>query len=122
VIVKPTPIRGNRGETIVHACYDSGSGVSLLRRDIADRVGSAPLPAPRSFGLADGERRVEAQEEATLDVTIKGVVVFYTFYVVEQLSDDMIIGSDMLQRWKIELDPENEDVDIDPNVVARIRV
>jgi len=72
--------------------------------------------------LADGERRVEAQEEATLDVTIKGVVVFYTFYVVEQLSDDMIIGSDMLQRWKIKLDPENEDVDIDPNVVARIRV
>ncbi len=122
VIIKELTVQGHRGEAVVKAFFDSGSGVSLLRRDIADRVGTAPLPTSRFFGLADGDRRLEAREVSTLDVTIKGVTLFYTFYVTDRLSDDMIIGADMLQRWKIKLDPENEDVEIDPNIVARIRV
>lgn len=28
----------------------------------------------------------------------------------------MVIGADMLQRWKIRLDPEKEEVFIDPKV------
>ena len=53
---------------------------------------------------------------------LNGVEVFYAFYVADPLSDEMIIGADMLQRWKIKLDPEAEEVYIDPDVVARIRV
>jgi hypothetical protein len=33
----------------------------------------------------------------------------------------MIIGVDMLQRWKIRLDPEQEDVTIDPRA-TRLRL
>lgn len=121
--IKPTPIAGNLGTAVVQACFDTGSGASFLRRGVAERVATAaPTPSPRVFATADGERRLEAREVVQLDVTIKGVTVPWTFYVVDRLSDDMIIGHDMMQRWKIKVDPESEDVDIDPSVIARLRI
>lgn len=122
VIVKELPIEGNRGQAVVRACFDTGCGVSLLRRDIAERVAQiSSLPRSRAFGLADGRGTKETKEAVTVAVTLKEVNVDYTFYVVRDLSDEMIIGADMLQRWKIRLDPESEDVNIDP-AVTRIRV
>ncbi|MDI6886883.1 MAG: hypothetical protein QMD22_11210, partial [archaeon] len=36
---------------------------------------------------------------------------------VPNLSEELIIGSDFLQRWKIKLDPESEKIIIDPRAL-----
>lgn len=51
-----------------------------------------------------------------MDITIRGVTVFHTLIVVDEMGEEMIVGADMLQRWKIRLDPEREEVFIDPKV------
>jgi hypothetical protein len=121
-IIKPLPVRGNQGETTVQACFDSGSPNCFIRRDVSERIALPMTTAvPRIFRLADGQGTVEAREAAELNLTIKGVTVFWTFYVVDRLGDEMLIGVDMMQRWKIKLDLERDDVEIDRDIVARLR-
>jgi len=39
--------------------------------------------------------------------------LYYYFVVVEELSEELVIGSDRMQRWEIKLDLEKEDILID---------
>lgn len=49
-------------------------------------------------------------EESTgiVDVEVEGFNLFWHFLVVTDLSEELIIGADFLQRWKIKLDPERK--------------
>ena len=54
-------------------------------------------------------------------VTLNGHALFFTFIVVPQLSpqlsEELILGADFFQRWKVRLDPESEEVAIDPSAL-----
>lgn len=39
------------------------------------------------------------------------------FYVLPDLSEELIIGADFFQRWKIRLDQERETILIDPSAL-----
>lgn len=121
-IIKDLPVRGNQGEATVRACFDSGSPNCFIRRDISERIAvPMTMPTPWLFRLVDGEGTVEVREGVYLNVTIKGVTVFWPFLVVDRLGDEMLIGVDMMQRWKIKLNFETDDVEIDRDIVARLR-
>ena len=48
-----------------------------------------------------------------VDIEVEDYNLFWHFLVVPNLSEELIIGADFLQRWKIKLDPENEKIIID---------
>lgn len=48
-----------------------------------------------------------------VDIEVEDYNLFWHFLVVPNLSEELIIGADFLQRWKIKLDPENEKITID---------
>ncbi len=122
IILKPTVITGDKSSATVEALFDTGAGASFLRKDIAQRVGTVVVtPTTINFTLGDGKGNLPANEAITLDVTVEGLTIFFTFLVVDELGEEMIIGADMLQRWKIRLDPEQEGVSIDPQVM-RLRL
>ena len=58
-------------------------------------------------------------EESTpiVDVEVEGYNLFWHFLAFPELSEELIIGADFLQRWKIKLDPENESIIIDPKAL-----
>jgi len=58
-----------------------------------------------------------AQSTGILDIEVEGYNLFWHFLVVSDLSEELIIGADFLQRWKIKLDPENERIIIDPKAL-----
>jgi hypothetical protein len=39
------------------------------------------------------------------------------FIIVPKLTEELIMGADFFQRWKIKLDPEAEDIIIDPSAL-----
>ena len=122
LIIKPTLIAGDRGDDTVNALFYSGASASFLRKDIAQRVATASAtPAAINFTLADGSGTLQVGETVNLNITINEVTVYFSVLVSEDLSEEMIIGADMLQRWKIRLDPELEEVDIDPRA-TRLRL
>ncbi len=122
LIIKNYTVTGDKDSATVQALLDTGAGASFLRRDIAERVGTiAPIAQPQHFTRADGKEALTVDETVNLNVTMEGVSLFFTFLVIEELGEEMIIGADMMQRWKIRLDPEQEAVSIDP-IALRLRV
>ena len=122
LIVKPTNLTGDKGSATVQALYDTRASASFLRREIAERIATvSALPSAHRFTLGDGKNVLRVQEAVNLDITIDEVIVFFNVLVVDELGEEMIIGADMLQRWKIRLDPEQEEGYIDPRV-TRLRL
>ena len=118
MVSKRIRIRGDRGIVVVNALFDTGASKSLIRRDIALKVGRL-LKAPTgwTFQLGDGKGRLKTNEIVGLLFQLKGVSIIHPFVVARNLSEEVIIGTDLMQLWKIRPDPVSEDVVIDKKLI-----
>lgn len=118
MVSKRVRIRVDRGAVLVQALFDTGASKSLIRRDIALKVARLlRAPTPWTFQLGDGKGRLKANEMVGLFFQLKGVPIAHTFIVSRYLSEEMIIGTDLMQFWKIRPDPVREDVVIDKKLI-----
>lgn len=117
LIFKEVVLRGDKGERKFQALWDNGSSESFIRKNLAEKVGTVlNLSAPREFEMGKGVLLVE-ESTGIMDVKVEGYNLFWHFLVVPELSEELIIGADFLQRWKIKLDPENERIIVDPKAL-----
>ena len=61
--------------------------------------------------------RLTTNEMVGLFFQLKGVPIAHTFIVARHLSEAVIIGTDLMQFWKIRPDPVREDVAIDKRLI-----
>jgi len=117
LIIKPVEVIGDRGRARIQALFDTGASASFVRRKVIEGVATiSKWPSPRTFVLGDGKNAIQAQDFVAVDIVTQDVTVFHPLLVVDEIGEDMIVGADMLQRWKIRLDPEKEEVFIDKKV------
>lgn len=117
LIIKKLRVFGDKGEKRVQVLFDTGASASFIRRDIAESLATIlRLPSPEVYTLGDGVGRLRATETAVLYVIVKGIRISDNFIVVPRLSDEMIIGANTLQKWRVRLDLENADVLVDRRV------
>jgi hypothetical protein len=118
MVSKRIRIRGNRGAASVEALFDTGASKSLIRRDIALTVATLlRTPTPWIFRLGDGKGKLKASEMVGLLFQLKGVPIAHTFIVAPSLSEEVIIGTDLMQFWKVRPDPVREDIVIDKKLI-----
>ena len=118
IIIKEYTVIGSRRSDIVRVLYDTGAGASFVRRDIAEPFGEfAATPMPLQFMMADAQEGFTVDQVIPLIVDVDGTQLMYHFYVADDLAEELIIGADMMQKWKISLDLDNEDVAIDPRAL-----
>jgi hypothetical protein len=118
MVSKRIRIRGDRGAAVVDALFDTGASKSLIRRDVALKVARLlRAPTPWIFQLGDGKGRLKTNEMAGLFSQLKGVPIAHTFIVARSLSEEVIIGTDLMQFWKMRPDPVREDVVIDKKLI-----
>ena len=118
MVSKRIRIRGDRGAAFVEALFDTGASKSLIRRDIATKIARLlRAPTPWTFQLGDGKGRLKSNEMVGLFFQLKGVPIAHTFIVARYLSDEVIIGTDLMQFWKVRPDPVREDVIIDKKLI-----
>lgn len=118
MVSKRIRIRGDRGAVIVQALFDTGASKSLIRRDVAVKVGRlVRAPTPWVFQLGDGKGRLKTNEMVGLFFQLQGVSIVHTFIVARNLSEAVIIGTDLMQFWKIRPDPVREDIIIDKKLI-----
>ena len=79
------------------------------------------LPEPLEFTTAKDKESLTAVERVTLDFYLKGYRFSDEFIVVPGLSEPLLIGAATLQKWRLKLDFEAEDILIDPKV-TRLRL
>ncbi len=118
LVPKRIRIRGDRGAAVVQALFDTGASKSLIRRDVAVKV-ARPLRArtPWTFLLGDGRGKLKTNEMVGLLFELKGVSILHQFIVARHLSEEVIIGTDLMQFWKIRPAPVREDVLIDKKLI-----
>ncbi len=117
-IIKEYTVTGNRNSDTVRALYDTGAGSSFVRQDIAESLGDfAAAPIPMRFLMVNGQETSTVNQVITLAVDVDGTPLVYTFYIVDDLAEELIIGADMMQKFKISLDLDNEAVAIDPRAL-----
>ena len=118
LIIKEHTVTGTRASDIVRVLYDSGASKSFIRADISKILGdTGPAVETLTFMMADGQVGFTADSIMNLIVDADGTRLTHNFYVVDDLAEELVIGADIMQQWKIVLDLENEAVSIDPRAL-----
>ncbi len=119
-IVERFEFHGDLGNAVAEALMDSGAGVSVVRRDVAEKLSNHLLGLkPRTLRMVNGRKWLTVLEGAYLEVEMKGKSLDGSFYVVDEMPREVIIGVDFMQRWGILLDPKNHDftIGVDPEAI-----
>lgn len=114
LIFKKMVLEGDRSKKEVTTLFDAGASQCFVRKDIAEQVSTiGKAPTRLKFETATGI--VETEEVIFAQIWLNGSPLFWTFIVVPDLTEELILGSDFFQRWKIRLDPEHEKIAFDPS-------
>lgn len=117
VLEKTVRLEGSRGQAEVLALFDSGATYSCIQPELAERLELlVPLPRPMQFGTAKDGERLSADQRVTLELYIDEQRLSDEFILIPGLAEGVIIGAATLQKWRIKLDFENEQVIVDPRV------
>ena len=119
-------IIGTKGRVRCRALFDSGASYSIIRREIAERIGRIePLPIPEDwvFETARAGDYVQAVGALRLDFRFDDSEAHFSdeFVVFDELSEELIFGAKTMQAWHILLDFTTETVEYRKNA-RRLRV
>ena len=122
LIYRQLDIIGNLGQRQAKVLFDTGASRSFVQKEIAQQIGTiAPLSRPITFSVADGNV-IRAEEGIFTEVVLDGNSLYSHFIVVPDLAEEIILGADFMQAWKISLYPEREEVTIDPDALRLILI
>ncbi|MBU1487009.1 retropepsin-like domain-containing protein [bacterium] len=117
VIEKSVRLVGSKGEKEVSTLFDSGSTYSCILPELAEKLGILePLPEPMEFGIAEDEKKVTAKERVSLNFHLNSYRFSDEFMLIPSLSEEALIGAATMQKWRMKLDFEHDEVIIDPKV------
>lgn len=117
VIQKEVEFAGSKGRTKELTLFDSGATYSLIVRDVAEKIAQIiPSAEVVEFETAKPDEKVESKEVVQLFFWIDGYRFSDEFFVVDRLTEKVIIGAKTLQAWRLKLDFENDEIIIDPRV------
>ncbi|TES93727.1 MAG: retroviral-like aspartic protease [Candidatus Cloacimonadota bacterium] len=117
VIQKKLKLVGSKGSAEVDAVFDSGATYSCITPELAEKLEVlVKLPEPMDFATAKNGERITAIERVSLNFYINGYRFSDEFMLISELSEPAIIGAATLQKWRLKLDFEHDEVIIDPRV------
>ena len=121
LIYKDLVVRGSHGRMKLRVLLDSGASSSFIRSDIAQALGEVAR-LPRAFRVIFGEGRTRVSEQIPLEIAMEGESVLATPYLLPKLSEELILGADFLQRYKVVLDFERDTVRFSDRSALRIQL
>ena len=119
-------IIGTKGRVRCRALFDSGASYSIIRREIAERIGrieSFPTPEDWVFETARAGDYVQASGALRLDFRFDDSEAHFSdeFVVFDDLTEELIVGAKTMLAWKITLDFDEERVNY-RKTAQRLRV
>ncbi len=116
-IKKNIKIEGSGGKKKADALFDSGATYSCIQPELAEKLGMIDaMPQPISLGTAQEGKEVTAESRVILNFYINDYRFSDEFILIPDLSEEVIIGATTMQKWRMKLDFEHDDVIIDPRV------
>lgn len=119
LMIKRVVVIGSKGREEIEVSFDSMSRHSVVRKDFAEKIANLiSLVYPKRFILADGKTEITSNEVTILEIIVDGKELAGSFYVVDKLSRNVIIGADFMQAWSITLDLKNEKISVESDPKA----
>jgi len=116
-IVRTLHFEGSKGQAELISLFDSGSTYSCIHPDLAQQLGNLELlPRPQKVETASKGHFIEIEQRVNLDFYLNNLRLSDEFVIVPNLAEQAIIGALTLQKWKIKLDFEHDEVITDPRV------
>ena len=115
VLTQSLNFRGSKGRADLLALFDSGSTYSCLNPEVAAKLGNLEaLPDPLEVETADKGHFIRIKESVRLDFYLNNLRLTDEFMVVPGLAEEAIIGATTMQKWRIKLDFEHDQIVTDP--------
>ncbi len=123
IIRLPLRFEGSKGEKILYALFDSRATYSCINDEIVDELEIlTPLHTPMRMVTASASTFMEINYRTSLDFYHEDIRLTDEFYVIPDLSEQVIIGASTMQKWRIKLDFEHDTIILDPTVAKAILV
>lgn len=117
VLKEEIKLVGSQGRQNALALFDCGATYSFIRRDIAEAVAPIDkLPRPMVFETAKENDYITVEEAIRTNFYIDIYELSDEFLVSDILSEEVIIGVQTMQKWRLKLDFGNDEVIVDPQV------
>lgn len=123
IIRLPLRFEGSKGEKHLYALFDSGATYSCIAEEIAEEIANTEqLHTPMRLATASSSTYMEIKNTCRLDFYHEDVRLSDEFLVVPGVSEEVIIGAATMQKWRLKLDFENDNVIVDPRVAKLILI
>lgn len=121
IIKIPLHFEGAKGEATFYSLFDSGASFSCITPECAEQIANfEKLWKPLEIAPAAVGNYLKINNRITVDFYYNEIRMSDEFMVIPGLSEDVIIGVNTLQKWRIKLDFEHDTVIVDPNVSKAI--
>jgi hypothetical protein len=122
VIILPILYIGSLSETRMMTLFDSGANLSCINPEFLNNIEKpVKLGHIRKIYTASEGHFIEVEERVSLDFYLEDVLLSDEFLLVPGLSEEAIIGAATMQKWRIKLDFEHDQVHVDPKM-ARLQI
>ena len=101
----------------MYTLFDSGANLSCINPEFIDGIAEPQsLGRTRRLLTASENHYIEISERIILDFYIDDVLLSDEFLIVPGLSEEVVIGAATMQKWRIKLDFDKDEVIVDPRV------
>lgn len=108
-------IRSSKGELAVKACFNTGASFTVMRRDVAEKVGHILPTDVREVTLADGKTKLKVLGYIPISTVLEGSPIDDIAYVIDELAEELIIGVKVMEFYDIKLDPSTNKIIVGKN-------
>lgn len=122
IIKAPLLFRGTRHDKYLYALFDSGANLSAIRKDLAEQIDILiPLPETIRLSTANTSDFMMVNYKFVSQFFLNDIPLSDEFLVVDDLSEEVIIGAATMQKWRMKLDFEQDTVTVDSKV-AKLQI
>jgi len=108
-------VRSSRGELNVKALFDTGASFTVVRRDVAEKIGHILPTDVKEVTLTDGKTKLKVLGYIPISTVLEGSPIDDIAYVIEELAEELIVGVKVMECYDIKLDPSTNKIIVGRN-------
>ena len=117
-IYRSLKVRSSKGESAVKALFDTGASFTVVRKEIAEKIGHILPTDVRQVTLADGKTKLDVLGYIPISTMLEGSPIDDIAYVIEELAEELIVGARVMEFYDIKLDPSTNKIIVGKNYTS----